>query len=383
MRVLFSFAGGNGHFQPMVPVARAVAAAGHVVACTGEPSMAPMIEAAGFAAFPSGPDFGASAERRPLLPVDRDRELHDVREGFARRTALRRADDVLALCERWRPDVVVCDEMDFGAMAAAERYGVPHASVLVIASGSFVTPELVAEPLHELRAAHGLPADPGMAMLSRDLVLSPFPPPFRDPAHPLPATAFSFRPVPDGPPPTPITVPDDVPTVYFTLGTIFNTECGDLFARVLAGLRDLPVHLVMTVGGRVDPAEFGPQPPHVRIERYLPQETVLPRCSVVVSHGGSGTVLGSLAHGVPSVVIPMGADQLDNAARCVALGVGVSLHAEHVTSHEVRDAVATVLADPSYRRAAGRVRDDTAGLPDQAATVGLLEKLVTAAGAWG
>lgn len=383
MRVLFSFAGGNGHFQPMVPVARAVAAAGHVVACTGEPSMAPMIEAAGFAAFPSGPDFGASAERRPLLPLDRDRELHDVREGFARRTALRRADDVLALCERWRPDVVVCDEMDFGAMVAAERYGVPHASVLVIASGSFVTPELVAEPLHELRAAHGLPADPGMAMLSRDLVLSPFPPSFRDPAHPLPATAFSFRPVPDGPPPTPITAPDDVPTVYFTLGTIFNTECGDLFARVLAGLRDLPAHLVMTVGGRVDPAEFGPQPPHVRIERYLPQETVLPRCSVVVSHGGSGTVLGSLAHGVPSVVIPMGADQLDNAARCVALGVGVSLHAEHVTSHEVRDAVATVLADPSYRRAACRVRDDTAGLPDQAAVVGLLEKLVTAASARG
>lgn len=48
MRVLFSFAGGNGHFQPMVPVARAVVAAGHVVACTGEPSMGATIEAAEF-----------------------------------------------------------------------------------------------------------------------------------------------------------------------------------------------------------------------------------------------------------------------------------------------------------------------------------------------
>jgi len=56
MRVLFSFVGGNGHFQPMVPVARAVADAGHVVACTGSPAMASTIEAAGFEAFPSGPE---------------------------------------------------------------------------------------------------------------------------------------------------------------------------------------------------------------------------------------------------------------------------------------------------------------------------------------
>jgi len=377
MRVLFSFVGGNGHFRPMVSVARAAVAAGHVVACTGAPSMVATIEAAGFAAFPSGPDIGASAERRPLLPLDRDREQHDVREGFARRTAPLRATDVLALCEQWRPDVLVCDEMDFGAMIAAERFGIPHVSVLVIASGSFVPPELVAGPLHELRAAHGLPADPEMAMLSRDLVLVPFPPSFRDPAFPLPATAFPFRPSVEGPPPTPISAPDDVSTVYFTLGTIFNTECGDLFARGLAGLRELPVHLVMTVGERIDPAEFGPQPPHVRIERYLPQDTVLPRCSVVVSHGGSGTVLGSLAQGVPSVLIPMGADQLDNAARCVALGVGVSLDAEHATSEEIRAAVAAVLADPSYRQAARRMRDAVAELPDRAHAVALLEKLVT------
>ncbi|HWO64241.1 MAG TPA: glycosyltransferase, partial [Umezawaea sp.] len=308
MRILISFAGGNGHFQPMVPPARAAVAAGHEVVCTGAPSMVPVIEAAGFTAFASGPDFGSSTERRPLLPLDRDREERDVREGFAGRTAPVRATALLELIGRWRPDVVVCDEVDFGAMIAAERSGIPYVPVLVIASGSFVRPDVVVQPLSELRAAHGLPADPGMAMLNGDLVLSPFPPSFRHPGFPLPPTVFSFRAGDDGPPPVPIEVPEDVPTVYFTLGTIFNTESGDLFTRVLDGLRELPVHLVVTVGGRIDPAEFGPQPPHVRVERYLPQDTVLPRAAVVVSHGGSGTVMGSLAHGVPSVLIPMGAD---------------------------------------------------------------------------
>ena len=56
--------------------------------------------------------------------------------------------DVAALCADWRPDLVVCDEIDFGSMIAAERLGLPYASVLVIAAGSFVRRELVGEALN-------------------------------------------------------------------------------------------------------------------------------------------------------------------------------------------------------------------------------------------
>ena len=111
-----------------------------------------------------------------------------MREGFARRIARERAAALVPLAEAWRPDVIVCDETDFGAMVAAERLGIPHANVLVLAAGSFARRSVIEGPLHELRAAHGLPPDPELAMLDRDLVLSPFPPSFRDPAFPLPAT---------------------------------------------------------------------------------------------------------------------------------------------------------------------------------------------------
>lgn len=52
-------------------------------------------------------------------------------------------------------------------MLIAERLALPYATVLVIAAGSFIRPELVAAPLDEVRAEHGLPADPDLAMLSR------------------------------------------------------------------------------------------------------------------------------------------------------------------------------------------------------------------------
>jgi UDP:flavonoid glycosyltransferase YjiC (YdhE family) len=90
-------------------------------------------------------------------------------------------------------------------------------------------------------------------------------------------------------------------TVYFTLGTVFNLESGDLFERVLAGLAELEIDVVATVGAEIDPAELGPLPPHVRVERFLPQSEILSRYSAVVSHAGSGSVLGALAHGLPPV----------------------------------------------------------------------------------
>jgi UDP:flavonoid glycosyltransferase YjiC (YdhE family) len=189
LRVLFTFAGGSGHFLPLVPLARAARAAGHAVAFAGQAGMVAAVEAAGFTAFDTG---GATlldqGERGPLLPVDPDREALAVRDGYAGRTARDRALAVIDLCRRWRPDVVVSDEMDFGAVVAAERLGLPHATVLCIASGSLAPPGLVAEPLNRLRAEHGLPPDPDLEMLRRHLVLSPFPPSLRDPAFPLQPT---------------------------------------------------------------------------------------------------------------------------------------------------------------------------------------------------
>jgi UDP:flavonoid glycosyltransferase YjiC (YdhE family) len=377
VRILFAFVGGSGHFDPLVPIARAAEAAGHTVVFTGEPAMIPAVGSAGFTGFATGPDL-SQTELLPLLDVDAEREDRTLVDGFAGSTARSRAADILALCTEWRPDLIVRDEVDFGAVIAAERLGLAHATVLVIAEGSFIRPRLVAGPLNELRAEHGLPPDPDLGMLSRHLVLSPFPPSYRNPGFPLPATAHSIRPAavePTAPRPARLPGSAGTTTVYFTLGTIFNMESGDLFTRVLAGLRDLPVDLVVTVGRHIDPAQFGPQPAHVHIERHIPQASVLPHCDLVVSHGGSGSVVGALAYGLPMVLLPMGADQPRNAARCADLGVARVLDAMRVTPESVREAVSAVLADPAYRRAAGRMRDEIAALPGPAHAVTLLERL--------
>jgi UDP:flavonoid glycosyltransferase YjiC (YdhE family) len=383
MRVLFTFAGGSGHLEPLIPIARAAEAAGHIVAFAGRPWMVPQVEGLGFPAFAAGSDVGLTPKRLRLARLDVEGELRAVGPGFGRRIARERAGDLLPLCATWRPDLLVCEELDFGAMVVAERLALPHATVLVIAAGSLVRPEIVAEPLDEVRAEHGLAPDPELAAPGRYLVLSPFPPSYRDPTFPLPATAHAFRPSAPAPAPA-AAVPawmaglQDAPTVYFTLGTVFNMESGDLFQRVIAGLRGLPINLVVTVGRDIDPAELGPQPANVRIERYIPQASLLPHCRLVVSHGGSGSMMGALAHGLPLVLLPMGADQPLNGARCAALGVARVIDAGELTPEVAREAVARVLADPTYRANAERVRDELAGLPGPGYAVALLERLAAA-----
>lgn len=384
MRILFGFAGGSGHLEPLVPIARAAQAAGHTVAFAGRPWMVPKVEQHGFVCYAAGSDRGLTPQPRPLVAYDAALEARRFAEGFGRRNARERAADILTKCAAWQPDLVLWEETDFGALLAAEQSGWPHASVLVTASGAFVRPELVREPLAALRAAYDLPADPDLVMLHRHLVLVPFSPTFRDPAFPLPPTAHAIRPAvleaaqPGSAPPWPVPE-DDRPLVYFTLGTIFNIESGDLIQRVLAGVRTLPIRLLVTVGSDLDPAALGPQPPNVRIERFVPQHLILPHCRAVVSHGGSGTVIGTLAQGLPALLLPMGADQPLNAARCRELGVAQVLDPLTATPAAIRSALSAVLAEPAYRRAAERMRDEMVALPDAAHAVSLLEAVVQGA----
>jgi UDP:flavonoid glycosyltransferase YjiC (YdhE family) len=380
LRVLFTFIGGSGHFRPLIPLARAAKAAGHTVAVAGAGRRQAEIAAAGFtgiATSPSPPPPAGEAAAEPVVDPnvswtpDPQGEQLWLAEGFARRGARRHVTSISEIAREWRPDVLVRDEVDFGTAIVAELLGIPCATVSVLPAGGFLQKALVAQPLNELRDEHGLPTDPQLSMLDGGLVLAPYPPSFRDSAFPLPPHAFSFRPQA----PIPPRAASGTPTVYVTLGTVRTAT--ELFNLILAGLRELQVDVVVTVGDRFDPAELEPQPEHIRLERFIPQEELLPRCDLVVCHGGSGSVLGALAHGLPSVLVPMSADQPYTARRCAELGAAQVLDPVQATPDDVRAAVSDVLAGPAYRHAAERIQAEYNALPAPDEALTLIEQLAS------
>ena len=378
MRVLFTTQVGSGHWRPLAPFARALQRAGHDVAFASTPIFCDLIAAHGFRGFPIGSDdwLASAQQEAPALPAQADAVLFDQ---FIPRAA-RDLPALIRLIDTWHPDLLVRETTEFAACVAAERIGLPHAAIQISAFRAHTHPQLV-PALDALRAVAGLPPDPALAMLYRHLLLVPFPPRFQDPAVPLPPTARAVRHVPfDREHPDDATLPDwagslsDRPTVYATLGTAYNRTPG-IYPAILAALRDEPINLIIALGPGIDPADFGIQPPHIHIARYLPQSTLFPRCDLVLTHGGSGTVRTALAHGLPLVILPIAADQPENARRCAALGVAQVVAAGERTDEAIRAAVRMVLHDPRYRGNARQLRREIAALPGPEDVVTLLERL--------
>lgn len=147
-----------------------------------------------------------------------------------------------------------------------------------------------------------------------------------------------------------------VPVVYVTEGTA-QTRAPILLQAAYQGLAGSSLQVIMTTGLQRDPAQLGlgPTAPNIRVERWVAHSDLLPKVSVAVTHGGSGTVLSALRAGVPLVVVPMQWDQLENAQRVVEAGAGVQLKAERCTPERLRSAVIRVLEESSFRQNARRL----------------------------
>ena len=139
-----------------------------------------------------------------------------------------------------------------------------------------------------------------------------------------------------------------------------HVEC---LQRITDALGGLPVRGLVTTGPAVGPDEIR-APANVVVVASAPHSRVLAQADLVVTHGGHGTVIKTLAARVPLVILHHGRDQSDNAVRVTTRGAGIAV-SRRASSARIARAVATVLDDPSYREAAARlgrsVAQDAAG----------------------
>lgn len=277
------------------------------------------------------------------------------------------------------PDVVVADILTLAPALAAERCGVPWATlvphVYPVGEPGFPPYSLGArlpatamgrapwrglgrvvegglrrgrEELNETRRRLEMPPlDRFHGGISPDLVLVATLPeleyPREWPAHVHVVGPLHFE--LDHPPVEP--PPGDEPLVLVAPSTAQDPE-HRLLRVALVGLADAPVRVLATWNRRLPPVPL-PVPRNARLSDWVSYGQTMPLADVVVTHGGHGTVVRALSCGAIPVVVPAAGDMNENAARVAWAGLGVRLPRRFATPRAVRLAVAFALSDVSLR----------------------------------
>jgi MGT family glycosyltransferase len=396
MRYLFITWDGGGNLHAVLPLAERLVGRGHEIVFLGHRSQEAAIKTAGcgFAGYERAPGTAPSSSDRATINdwAARSR-LHQAaiyRDNLLFGPASAIAADVLAAVDRFQPDAVAVDYMLLGAIAAAERSGLPAAAVwhCVYAPPHLEVPvqgsgrglprgalgrlQLRVErtlvnawwdrslpSLNSTRASLALPPLTGIGeqldRLDRTLVASSAALDFASlSGTALPANLRYIGPQIGTPPAAcrdGAEEDGEQPLVLVSFSTTYQAQQA-LLERAIGALGTLPVRALVTTGPAV--SIEGPLPANVEVRSWASHSEVLPQASLVLTHGGHGTVMKSIAHGVPAVCIPMGRDQPCVAARIVHSGCGLRLPSKP-SARRIADAVRQALGDRGMRANAERL----------------------------
>lgn len=361
-----------GHANPAVAVAARLRDGGHEVAWVGSETYFRPLVGEGTTVFPTG--------LRPYRG-QRDRgarALKSLWEGFVVPFARAILPAVEKAVTSYQPEVLVADQHALAGAAVAHRYGLRWATLCPQAME--LTRPLRGRPKVEAWIRSQLAAiapDAGI-----DLRFSPhlvvafttraltgrewFPDHFA-----LVGPAIGDRPAAPGFP-WPALDPDRR-LVLVTMGTLAQDLAADFYGRMVPALHPLADRLQAVL---VAPESAVPDPPgHLLVVGRVPLLELLPRLAAVVCHAGFNTTGEALAHGVPLVLAPIKHDQPVVADQVAAAGAGIRVRFGRATAEQLRTAVTTLLDDPSYRVAAGRVRDSFTAAGGAAAAADHLARL--------
>ena len=410
-RILFTTMPLAGHLRPGLPIAQALIDAGHEVAWYTSDEYASLVARTGVRVFPMSADLSVDE-----TSIDRTRGGKKPGLGQLKRDILdvfiapipRWVAEIDAIIDEFRPDAIVADNAFMAGPTAGERRSIPSvvfnvtplgvSSVDTAPFGMGLLPSSSAlgrirnrtlnwtirnlifaecqRAAEQMRARLGLPPIDGYFMdwatVNAERYLVPSVPAFEYPRRDLAETVEFVGPflpagVDDWTPPA---WWDDVraaraagrPVVLVTQGTI-ATDPANLVLPAIEGLGSGDALVIATTSGH-DPDDVLPaddRPANVRLTEFVPFTELLPLVDVMVTNGGYGGVQMALAAGVPLVVAGRTEDKMEVSARVVWSGTGIALKTDTPSAPQLRDSVATVLADGRFRERAQELAEAYAG----------------------
>jgi UDP:flavonoid glycosyltransferase YjiC (YdhE family) len=140
------------------------------------------------------------------------------------------------------------------------------------------------------------------------------------------------------------------PPVVFTLGSSAVVDAGDFFEQSLSAVRQMGCRAVFLVGD--NPSLLRDVGSNIFVVAYAAFSYLFPKSAAIVHQGGIGTCGQALHAGVPSLIVPLGLDQPDNAFRMQKLGVARILPRRRYTAEAAVAHLCVLTGTTGYSEAA-------------------------------
>jgi UDP:flavonoid glycosyltransferase YjiC (YdhE family) len=376
----------------MIALGRALLARGHDVTLQTWERWREPVEAEGIT-FTPAPEYSA-------FPIG-DQPL-DFYEAVVYATR-----DTLPLVRELKPDVVVHDILTLGPSLAAELLGVPRTTLVPhvfpeagpgfpIYSFGARLPRTAAGrgfwerahlpvrrglesgrlALNHTREQVGLPPlSYAHGGTSQELALVATFPQLEYP-RPWPAHVHVVGPLMWEPPAQEVLPPPGEDPLVLVAPSTSQDPDHRLLHAALRGLADAPVRVLATYNRRL-PSRPLFVPENATVVDWVSYARTLPQCDAIVCHAGHGTLVRSLAAGVPVIACPVAGDMNENAARLAWSGAGVRLPRRFVSPRPLHRAVEQVLGEPSIRSRAQELAAWTSAHDSGACAAVLIERLAS------
>ena len=367
LRVLMAHWDGSGNIPPQRALARELNRRGHDVHVLSHDTLAEAVIADGgrFHALPSTPQWN------PAEPRTNEEEGAFVVQNVVGSSAF--AADFLAVRDAVRPDICLIDAMLISTLNVAIERRLPFSAINHIAwireggCAGFLSSIMATLP----GAAAG---STFFDLLERaPLVLATSYPEFgtqKNTASHIHFVGPIREPVADGPWPR---QSPDRPFVLVSLSSMFQGQEATL-RNICEAVSVLPIEVLVTTGRGISPNALSVSG-DVEARSFIPHDAVLPSVDLVVTHAGFGTLMYSAGAGKPTLCLPNGRDQNDNAARMTALGLGRTLSPDAAPA-AIGSAVMDMLGDDALRAASRSFAACVPRFGELARAADLIEKAV-------
>ncbi len=387
MRIIITVQPAYGHFHPLASLARELVKCNHELCFVTSKSFTPKIIAAGFKCQPLGLDWEESKACETFKElsgiVDRNEiNLFWMKHIFAGETAKYMIPDLLKFSRKWQPDLIIHDPYEFAGALISEYLSIPRikSGPMVLLPSSKLC-KMVSDSISEHRKNLGLPADEDLSfyydctelafiprfLISKDICLSRnvyfLRPQICDEAVYENSSKLFDK----------IDIRKKI--IYATLGTVFHCfpeKWSAIFDAVRYNSR---YSIISSIPDRQIIDLFKHYSNNIFVTDYISQSLVYKYCDLVINHGGLNTIISAVLHGIPSIIMPIGADNFYNARQCESEGIARIVYFDKKPVENLKIAIEDIMSNKIYCEKISLLRKKIKQMPEVTKGIEIIEKL--------